>query len=485
MATYNKNTSIQLFIMILCLVVFHLLLLLPESDAVSSGKPVTHLPGLALQPLPFHLETGYIGVGDNENYQLFYYFVKSDRNPKEDPLVLWLTGGPRCSAFSGLALEVGPISMAKEEYKSGSLPKLTLNPNSWTKTANIIFLDAPVYSGFSYSKASHDPVMTDTESAKNTHEFLIKWLIQNPEFQSNPLYVSGDSYSGIIVPILVQQLIRDMEDGMHPFLNFKGYSLGNPVTYIEMEYSARVEYAHNMGLISYELYQSMKVNCNGNFLNFDLSNPNCLHHRQVFEDLISGINLSQILEPLCTVSTLPKLKEMTKYSERRSLEKTREDLSDEQQVPYYSCWRLSDMSDDWANNAEVRKALHVREGTVEKWIRCNRNFTQIPYEFNVKSSVDYHRNVSTKGYRSLIYSGDHDMKVSHITTESWVRSLPNLSVIEEWRPWYLSGQIAGYTRSYSNGLTYATVKGGGHEAAGYKPAECYAMFERWVSNTSL
>ncbi|KAK7314120.1 hypothetical protein VNO77_39330 [Canavalia gladiata] len=31
----------------------------------------------------------------------------SQSNPKEDPLVLWLTDCPNCSAFSGLTLEIG------------------------------------------------------------------------------------------------------------------------------------------------------------------------------------------------------------------------------------------------------------------------------------------------------------------------------------------------------------------------------------------
>ncbi|KAI3852763.1 hypothetical protein MKW92_016679 [Papaver armeniacum] len=232
---------------------------------------------------------------------------------------------------------------------------------------------------------------------------------------------------------------------------------------------------------------SMKVNCNGNFLNFDLSNPNCSHDRQVFEALIAGINSYRILDaffPESNLITSQKPKEMTKYSKRRLLEKTREGFSDEHNLTSYSCWRalVSELSAYWANDVEVRKALHVKEGTTRNWVRCNRH---LPYDYNVKSSVVYHRNISTKGYKNLILSGDHDMTVAHITIESWIRSLDNLSLIDEWRPWFVNGQIAGYTMAYSNGLTYATIKGCGHDASGDKPKECYAMFERWISNSSL
>ncbi|CAN1135630.1 Serine carboxypeptidase-like 18 [Linum perenne] len=146
--------------------------------AASSHAVVPRLPGLSGQ-LPFHLETGYVGVGESEQVQLFYYFVKSETNPEKDPVVLWLTGGPGCSALSGLVFEIGPMKFKVVEY-DGSLPSLVLNPNSWTQ-----------------------------------------WLIDHPEFISNPVYVGGDSYSGLIVPGVVATMSDRNEKGKTPFINLK------------------------------------------------------------------------------------------------------------------------------------------------------------------------------------------------------------------------------------------------------------------------
>ncbi|KAF2590390.1 hypothetical protein F2Q70_00041402, partial [Brassica cretica] len=167
----------------------YLLLLLVLSHYVDSGSIVKFLPGFE-GPLPFELETGYIGIGEEEEVQLFYYFIKSEKNPKEDPLLIWLNGGPGCSSLEGLFFENGPVGLKFEVY-NGSLVSLVSSTYSWTQVANIIYLDQPVGAGFSYSRTPLDKT-SDTNEAKMIHEFLQK--VANIIYLDQPVG-AGFSYS--------------------------------------------------------------------------------------------------------------------------------------------------------------------------------------------------------------------------------------------------------------------------------------------------
>lgn len=79
----------------------------------------------------------YITVDENNGRNLYYYFVESEGNPTEDPVVLWLNGGPGWSSFDGFVYEHGPFNF-RAGNESKSLPQLDLNPYSWSKVKQTI-----------------------------------------------------------------------------------------------------------------------------------------------------------------------------------------------------------------------------------------------------------------------------------------------------------------------------------------------------------
>lgn len=63
--------------------------------------------------------------------RLFYYFFES-RNSKDDPVVIWLTGGPGCSSAIALFYENGPFHITKNM-------SLSWNSFGWDKVLVSIF----------------------------------------------------------------------------------------------------------------------------------------------------------------------------------------------------------------------------------------------------------------------------------------------------------------------------------------------------------
>ncbi|KAK4605084.1 hypothetical protein RGQ29_013247 [Quercus rubra] len=413
-----------------------LFVLLLSAGIAISGSVVKTLPGYS-GDLPFTLETGYIGVGNTEDVQLFYYFVESQRSPAQDPVVLWLTGGPGCSTLLAFFYESGPLGFTYSDY-NGSLPSLHLNPYTWTKGLNIIYVDAPVGTGFSYSSTSEGYPTGDVKSAVLTYEFLRKWMVEHPQFKTNQLYIGGDSYSGITVPLVVMEILQGNEIEGIPRMNLKGYVLGNPKTDTYLDTNSRISFAYHLGLIPNDLYENVKASCNGDFVNVDSSNEQCEYALLIIEQLILEINLQHVLEPSCSMTS------QKSNSERRSLRKQSKDLllSQPKGSAYWCRNYRHVLSGIWANDKTVQEALHIREGTKDQWKMCN---SSLSYTQEFSSVIAYHQNFTKAELRALIYR---------------------------------------YTEEYSENdyvLTFATIKGGGHIAAEYKQEECAAMLDRWFA----
>ncbi|KAF7815578.1 serine carboxypeptidase-like 13 isoform X2 [Senna tora] len=447
-----------------------ILVLLFSPFMASSHSVIKRLPGYP-GDLPFKLESGYIGVGEKEDVQLFYLFVESQRSPSKDPLLLWFVGGPGCSGLSAFLFENGPLTF--DRNYSGSFPRLILNPYAWSKVLNVIYMDIPVGTGFSYSRTQEGYHSSDKLWVEHGYDFLKKWFIDHSEFASNPFYIGGGSYSAFPSAPLVKKVYDGYEARTKPIINIKGFVLASPSADMFLDVNMQVVYAHQMSLISDELYESIKASCNGDYVNISPSNTKCVSDFEAYSRLVRYINVNQILEPVCITTPKDNARVLSEDPSEGILQSF-------QKVSGFWCRGYDHiLVNQWANSEDVRKALQIREGTKAEFLRCNQSLSYTNYLLSV---VDYHHNLTDTNLQYLIYCADLDMSIPQISTRSWVKSL-NLTIDDPWRAWFVDGQVAGYTQIYKKHnffLTYVAVKGAGHVAQSYKPKEVFQMIDRAI-----
>ncbi|KAH7518570.1 hypothetical protein FEM48_Zijuj09G0185500 [Ziziphus jujuba var. spinosa] len=450
-----------------------LLVLLLFGSTALCGSIIKTLPGFP-GILPFKLETGYIKV---ESSEFFYYFIESQRNPSKDPLILHQLGGPGCSGLNGFFRQIGPLVFNLSTH-GAILPSLQLAPYSWTEISSVIFIDAPIGTGFSYSTNSEDYFLSsDTNTAWMVNKFMRKWLEDHSEFKENPFIVGGDSYGGLLAPLYVQEILEGNKMGQEPFINLKRFYVGSGHTDTDIEENSKIPYVYHMGLISDDLYERAKESCGGKYVNVDATDTDCLNDLAKIAQCTKHINKYHILRTNCERDRVNSKKD-NQIQARRS---TEEMSWCEEYIPDLAI-------QNWASNKRVQDALQIRQGTYKNWHRCN--FEEVrdgTYINNVKSVIGHYKNLINSSIEVLVYIGDHELEIPHISAEQWIKSL-NLTVHSDWRPWYAADQVAGYTMTYKNfnyRLTYATVKGAGHSPTEYKRKECYSMIQRWMNNSPL
>jgi len=141
--------------------------------------------------------TGYLNSGSKHFY--FAYF-ESRSKPAEDPVVLWLNGGPGCSSMTGLFMELGPCTV----NEGGDSARK--NPNSWIEAANVFFLDQPIGVGFSYTTNKSDIAGGTFAASEDIYAFMKLWYKAFPEAKSLPFSIAGESYGGHYIPVFAQHI---------------------------------------------------------------------------------------------------------------------------------------------------------------------------------------------------------------------------------------------------------------------------------------
>ncbi|KAG8380547.1 hypothetical protein BUALT_Bualt06G0027000 [Buddleja alternifolia] len=195
--------------------------------------------GVSAEDLGHH--AGYYKIQHSHGARMFYFFFES-RNSTEDPVVIWLTGGPGCSSEMALFYENGPFTIANDL-------SLVWNEYGWDKVSNILFVDQPVGTGFSYSSDRRDIRHNENGVSDDLYDFLQAFFKEHSELAKNDFYITGESYAGHYIPAFAARVHRGNKENEGIYVNLKGFAIGNGLTDPAIQYAAYADYALDMGIL--------------------------------------------------------------------------------------------------------------------------------------------------------------------------------------------------------------------------------------------
>ncbi|XP_043496527.1 retinoid-inducible serine carboxypeptidase-like [Polistes fuscatus] len=145
-----------------------------------------------------------------------YYTTANVQSYYEKPLVIWLQGGPGGSSTSyGNFEELGPLDM-----------NLKPRNHTWVKDYNVLFIDNPVGTGFSYVEKSEAYARTNKQIAIDLVECMKGFLKKLPKFSNVPTYILTESYGGKMGAEFALVWYKEQQAGTIKS-NLKGVGLGD------------------------------------------------------------------------------------------------------------------------------------------------------------------------------------------------------------------------------------------------------------------
>lgn len=144
--------------------------------------------------------TGTIDVTDSR--RLFFWHFESRNDPENDPIIIWMNGGPGGSSMLGLFTEMGPCLM------NPGANVTTANAYAWNNNASLVFLDQPAGVGFSTLADGAPLPHMDLDGAQDFQVFLNIFFSEVfPHKAHLPIHIAGESYGGHYAPTYVNHIL--------------------------------------------------------------------------------------------------------------------------------------------------------------------------------------------------------------------------------------------------------------------------------------
>ncbi|KAF0469548.1 alpha/beta-hydrolase [Gigaspora margarita] len=146
--------------------------------------------------------------------------------------------------MDGVFLENGP-------WRINSDQSLRIIDGSWNEYANMLYVDQPVGTGFSYANNS-GYLNSLTQVPDEFLLFLDQFFEIFPEYSKDEIYIAGESFAGTFIPYIASGILKrnsETNTTTNRIYNLKGIAIGNgwvdPIT----QYNAYYTYAINHDLI--------------------------------------------------------------------------------------------------------------------------------------------------------------------------------------------------------------------------------------------
>ncbi|KAG0565938.1 hypothetical protein KC19_7G025000 [Ceratodon purpureus] len=403
---------------------------------------------------------GYVDVRPGAH--MFWWLYRSTSkasNTTAIPVLMWLQGGPGGSGVGvGDFREIGPLNEHLQPRKY-----------SWVEIADLLFVENPVGTGFSYV---NDPSLLPTNNSQVSSDllqFLVEFVKLRPDLSKRPLFIFSESYGGKFASELGVMVHKAVAAGSLD-LNFGGVALGDAwISPLDSMYSwgpflytnSRLD-ANGVVEVKQAVDKTAEFMRNGKF-------ENATYQWEKVEDLVltlsNQVDFYNILEAdeAGTESSISSATSMSMLMKRSrtfrdsfgyfDAVKAVEAVNGTQTLP------LSELM-----NTVIREKLQIIPTSVRWQSSSDEVFTALTGDF-MKDTIHQVDKLLHHGVKVAVYSGQLDLICSTPGTEAWVQKL-KWTGLEGFNkqvrtPLYCnSNSTGGFVKKYKNLSFYWVLKAG-------------------------
>ncbi|KAJ7696099.1 alpha/beta-hydrolase [Mycena rosella] len=368
---------------------------------------------------------------------LYFVMIKNRRVADKKRIMFWFNGGPGCSSFDGLMMEVGPWRM---DGKGG----FNTTEGGWEEYTTMVYVDQPAGTGFSYTSTDRY-VHTLDEASTQFMEFVRNFYKVFPEYQHMDTYLGGESYAGQWIPYFANAIL-DSDVG----IPLRGIAIGNGWIDARRQYASYIDFAVKVGILEENSDPWKKARSRTDECIADIAKitspepivaPKCegllLDVTAIREKIVNGqpmcINIYDVrlddTMPACGMNWPPDIKPVTTYLDR----------------------------------PDVVRALHA-DRHPGSWVECRGRIHQEFHERLSDSSITVLPKVLAR-IPVLIFAGDQDLICNYVGLEAMMQAMEwngakGLGTVQT-QSWSVAGAPAG-TWVSSRNLTYAKIFNASH-----------------------